>query len=72
LQQIGSPGQGGLAQRAHDPGNAESVLAMLERCIDTPHTPETRQSILTTLFGPASQFLCDGRIQAQDLLSWIS
>lgn len=56
----------------HDPHTAESVLAMLERCIDTPHTPETRQSILTTLFGPASQFLCDGQIQAQDLLSWIS
>lgn len=52
--------------------NRRSVLAMLERCIDTPHTPETRQSILTTLFGPASQFLCDGRIQAHDLLSWIS
>ena len=52
---------------ARDPRNAESVLAMLERCIDTPHTPETRQSILTTLFGPASQFLCDGQIQAHDL-----
>lgn len=40
---------------------------MLVRCIETPHTPERRQSILTTLFGPASQFLCDGQIQAHDL-----